>query len=556
LVVLGLAQLMVVLDVTVVNIALPSAQHDLGFSDADRQWIVTAYTLAFGGLLLLAGRIADLVGRKRIFVIGLVGFALASALGGAAQSFGLLVAARALQGVFGALLAPAALSLLTTTFTDPAQRGKAFGIFGAIGVGGGAVGLLLGGALTEYISWRWCMYINIPIALAAAAGALALLSEQARAARVALDIPGTLTATSGLVALVYGFAQAEADGWGGTSTLGFIALGVVLLAAFVAVQRRVAHPLLPLRIVLDRTRGGAFLALAVNTAALLSVFLFLTYYLQQNLGLSPVMTGLAFLPSPIVTALGATQGATRLARRYGARLVIPGGMALAALGMVLLAPRDELFVTTKLWIQDTGEQATKQAFEASLHNLGLDYLDLYLIHQPIGDVYGSWRAMHSLLADGRVRAIGVSNFHPDRLIDLIDHNDITPAVNQIETHPFYQRTDYQALMRDNSVQIQSWGPFAEGRNNLFTHPLLTEIGNAHGKSVAQVVLRWLIQRDVVVIPKSVRADRMKQNIDVFDFKLTDEQMNQIAAMDTGASLFLDHRDSAVVRQLGSFRIHN
>jgi MFS family permease len=257
LVVLGLAQLMVVLDVTVVNIALPSAQQDLGFSDADRQWIVTAYTLAFGGLLLLAGRVADLVGRKRVFVIGLVGFALASALGGAAQSFGLLVAARALQGVFGALLAPAALSLLTTTFTNPAERGKAFGIFGAIGVGGGAVGLLLGGALTEYVSWRWCMYINIPIALAAAAGALALLSEQARAATVALDIPGTLTATPGLVALVYGFAQAEADGWGGASTLGFIALGVVLLAGFVAVQRRVAHPLLPLRIVLDRTRGGA-----------------------------------------------------------------------------------------------------------------------------------------------------------------------------------------------------------------------------------------------------------------------------------------------------------
>ncbi|OJF10359.1 MFS transporter [Couchioplanes caeruleus] len=338
--VLGLAQLMVVLDVTVVNIALPSAQEALGFSDADRQWLVTAYTLAFGGLLLLAGRIGDLLGRKRIFIVGLVGFALASALGGAAQSLGLLIAARALQGVFGALLAPAALSLLTTTFTDPTERGKAFGIFGAIGVGGGAVGLLLGGALTEYLSWRWCMYINIPIALVAAAGAVPLLSDQARTARVALDLPGTLTATLGLVALVYGFAQAEADGWGATSTLGFIALGVVLLAAFVGVQRRAAHPLLPLRIVLDRARGGAFLALAVNTAALLSVFLFLTYYLQQNLGLSPVMTGLAFLPSPIATALGATQGATRLARRFGARLVIPGGMALAALGMVLLAQLD------------------------------------------------------------------------------------------------------------------------------------------------------------------------------------------------------------------------
>jgi len=322
-----------------VNIALPSAQQALGFSGGDRQWVVTAYTLAFGGLLLLAGRVADLVGRKRIFVIGLVGFALVSALGATAQSFGLLVAARALQGVFGALLAPAALSLLTTTFMDPSERGKAFGIFGAIGVGG-AVGLLLGGALTEYVSWRWCMYINIPVALVAAGGALSLLAEQARTAKVALDIPGTLTATLGLVALVYGFAQAEADGWGGRSTLGFIALGMVLLASFVSLQRRVAHPLLPLRIVLHRTRGGAFLALAINTAALLSVFLFLTYYLQQNLSFSPVVTGLAFLPSPIVTALGATQGATRLTRRFGARLVIPGGMALAALGMVLLAQLD------------------------------------------------------------------------------------------------------------------------------------------------------------------------------------------------------------------------
>jgi 2,5-diketo-D-gluconate reductase A len=228
------------------------------------------------------------------------------------------------------------------------------------------------------------------------------------------------------------------------------------------------------------------------------------------------------------------------------------GRAIAKSGI----PRDELFVTTKLWIQDTGEQATKEAFDASLHRLGLDYLDLYLIHQPIGDVYGSWRAMQSLLANGGVRAIGVSNFHPDRLIDLIDHNDITPAVNQIETHPFFQRTDYQALMRDNGVQIESWGPFAEGRNNLFTNPVLTEIGNAHGKSVAQVVLRWLIQRGVVVIPKSVRADRMKENIEVFDFVLTGEQMDQIAAMDTGSSLFLDHRDPAVVRQLGSFRVHD
>src|SRR4051794_5382774 len=260
--VLGLAQLMVILDVTVVNIALPSAQDALGFSDGDRQWIVTAYTLAFGGLLLLAGRVADLVGRKRTLLIGLVGFALASALGGAAQSFAMLVAARALQGLFGALLAPSALSLLTTTFTDPEGRGKAFGVFGAIGVAGGAIGLLLGGVLTQYLSWRWCMYINIAIAIPAGLGALALLRDQAREADPKLDLPGTVSAVAGLVALVYGFSQAETDGWAGGTTLGFIVAGLVLLSAFVALQRRVAHPLLPLRVVLDRNRGGAFIALA------------------------------------------------------------------------------------------------------------------------------------------------------------------------------------------------------------------------------------------------------------------------------------------------------
>jgi len=338
--VLGLAQLMVILDVTVVNIALPSAQDALGFSDANRQWIVTAYTLAFGGLLLLAGHVADLVGRKRTLIIGLVGFAIASAIGGAAQSFGVLVAARALQGVFGALLAPSALSLLTTTFTDPAERGKAFGVFGAIGVAGGAIGLLLGGALTEYISWRWCMYINIGIAIPAAVGALALLHDQARTADPKLDLPGTVTAVLGLVALVYGFSQAETDGWGAGTTLGFIAAGLVLLTAFVALQRRVAHPLLPLRVVLDRSRGGAFIALATNSAGLMAVFLFLTYYLQQNLGMSPVETGLAFLPSPIVVALASMQLAPRLAARLGARLPIAAGMALAAIGMVLLAQLD------------------------------------------------------------------------------------------------------------------------------------------------------------------------------------------------------------------------
>ena len=218
-------------------------------------------------------------------------------------------------------------------------------------------------------------------------------------------------------------------------------------------------------------------------------------------------------------------------------------------------PRDELFVTTKLWVSDAGEDNAKRAFETSLQRLGLDHLDLYLIHQPFGDYYSSWRAMQDLHRQGVIKAIGVSNFHPDRLVDLIDHNEITPAVNQIETHPYFQRTADQELMRERGVQIESWGPFAEGRNNLFTDPTLSEIGAAHGKSVAQVVLRWLIQRDVVVIPKSVRPERMAENFDVFDFTLTDDEMTRIAGMDTGTSAFFDHCDPAMVSQLGNVRIN-
>ncbi|WP_432138118.1 MULTISPECIES: aldo/keto reductase [unclassified Streptomyces] len=214
-------------------------------------------------------------------------------------------------------------------------------------------------------------------------------------------------------------------------------------------------------------------------------------------------------------------------------------------------PRGELFVTTKLWSSDAGEDRAARAFDTSLRKLGLDHLDLYLIHQPYGDVYGSWRAMERLHREGLVRAIGVSNFYPDRLVDLIDHNEITPAVNQIETHPFFQRTQYQELMRGRGVQIESWGPFAEGRNQLFTHPVLKEIAAAHGRSVAQVVLRWLVQRDVVVIPKSVRAERMAENLDVFGFELTADQMAAVAALDTGSSLFFDHRDPAVTARLGT-----
>jgi 2,5-diketo-D-gluconate reductase A len=226
------------------------------------------------------------------------------------------------------------------------------------------------------------------------------------------------------------------------------------------------------------------------------------------------------------------------------------GRAIASSGI----PRDELFVTTKLWIQDPGEENTRRAFEKSLQRLGLDHVDLYLIHQPYGDYYSEWRAMQEIHRQGLSRAIGVANFHADRLVDLIDHNEVTPAVDQIETHPFFQRTADQQLMRERGVQLQSWGGFAEGRNDLFSDPTLGGIGEAHGKSVAQVVLRWLVQRGVVAIPKSVRPERMAENIDVFDFELTDEEMARIAAMDTGASLFFDHRDPAMVSRLGRVRI--
>jgi 2,5-diketo-D-gluconate reductase A len=226
------------------------------------------------------------------------------------------------------------------------------------------------------------------------------------------------------------------------------------------------------------------------------------------------------------------------------------GRAIKASGI----PRGDLFITTKLWIEDQGEERAKRAFEASLARLGLDYVDLYLIHQPLGDYYGSWRAMEELHRQGLARAIGVSNFYPDRLVDLIDHNETGPAIDQVECHPFFQRTEEQELMRERGVQIESWGPFAEGRNNLFSDPTLAEVGAAHGKSVAQVVLRWLTQGGVIVVQKSVRQERMRENIDVFDFELTDDEMSRIAAMDRGETLFFDHRDPAMVSRLDSRRL--
>jgi EmrB/QacA subfamily drug resistance transporter len=337
LVVVGLAQLMVVLDATVVNIALPSAQADLGFSDGERQWIITAYSLAFASLLLLGGRLSDLLGRKRTFIIGLIGFAVASALGGAAGSFELLVAARALQGVFGALLAPTALAVLTTTFVIPKERARAFGVFGAIAGAGGAVGLLLGGFLTEALDWRWDLYINVVIAAIALVGALIFVPAIARSGpRPKLDIPGTVLVSGALFGLVYGFSNAETEGWDSPLTWGMLVGAVVLLVAFVAWQRRAAHPLLPLSIVLDRNRGAAYSSVLIAGAGMFGIFLFVTYYLQITLGYSPIQTGLSFLPMIGMLVLAAQLGTNLLVPRLGPKVMVPIGMTLGAIAMVYL----------------------------------------------------------------------------------------------------------------------------------------------------------------------------------------------------------------------------
>ncbi|GAA4000237.1 MFS transporter [Streptomyces marokkonensis] len=336
LVVIALAQLMVVLDATIVNIALPSAQRDLGMSDTNRQWVITAYTLAFGGLLLLGGRVADLVGRRRTFVIGLIGFAAVSAIGGAATTPAMLFGARALQGVFAAVLAPSALSLLATTFTDPKERGKAFGIYGTLAGSGAAVGFLVGGVLTEYLNWRWCLYVNIPIAVAAVIGALVLLNDRPGQSDARLDVPGVFLGCGGLVALVYGFSEAQPRGWTDPLVLALFAAGVALLAVFVWWQARAASPLLPLHVIRDRNRAGCFLTMMLAVVGMFGMFLFMTYYLQTILGYSPVRTGLAFLPMTASIVIGSTQISARLLRHVGPRMLMVPGMLLASGGMVIL----------------------------------------------------------------------------------------------------------------------------------------------------------------------------------------------------------------------------
>ncbi|MFE3855486.1 MFS transporter [Streptomyces griseorubiginosus] len=334
--VIGLAQLMVVLDATIVNIALPSAQQDLGFDNNGRQWIVTAYSLAFGSLLLLGGRLADLFGRKTTFVIGIVGFAAASAVGGAANGFTMLVVARAVQGLFGALLAPAALSLLTTTFTEPRERARAFGIFGAIAGSGAAVGLVLGGLLTEYLDWRWTLYVNDVIAVLALVGAVVFIGRSVPAERPRLDIPGVILVSGGLFGIVYGFANAETHDWDNWMTWGFLAAGGVLLVAFFLWQARAKHPVLPLRVLADRDRAAALSTILISSAGMFGVFLFLTYYLQSTLGYSPVKNGVAFLPMVGALMVMAQLSTNLLVPRIGPKTVVPVGMLVAAGGMVWL----------------------------------------------------------------------------------------------------------------------------------------------------------------------------------------------------------------------------
>jgi EmrB/QacA subfamily drug resistance transporter len=343
LVIVAIAQLMVVLDSTIVNIALPSAQRDLGFANSDRQWVVTAYALAFGSLLLLGGRIGDMFSRKAVFITGLIGFAGASALGGASVSFGMLVTARTLQGAFGAVLAPAALGTLVSTFREPRERGRAFGVFGSVAGGGGAVGLILGGVLTEYLNWRWTLYVNLVFAAIAVAGAMVYMHAPRPEVRPRMDWAGTVLACTGLFGIVFGFSHAETAGWSAALTLGSLAAGLVLLAGFVLAERRAHHPLLPLPVILDRTRGGAYVAVGVAGIAIFGVFLFLTYYLQTVRGYTPLGTGVAFLPMIACILLASNSSSIFLLPRLGPRTLISSGMLLGGLAMAYLA---RLTVTT------------------------------------------------------------------------------------------------------------------------------------------------------------------------------------------------------------------
>lgn len=329
------AYLMVGLDLTVMNLALPSAQDDLEFSNADRQWIVTAYALPFGGLLLFSGRLSDIIGRKESFITGLTGFAVASAVGGAATNFEMLVTARACQGIFASMLAPACLALLATTFTDPKEKAKAFGIYSAVAASGAGLGLLLGGALVSALNWRFCMYVNLVFATVAFIGGTTLMRREPRTG-ARLDVPGVLLGSGGMFCLVYGFSNAADEGWDTTSTWGVLVLGGVLLALFALWQSRASHPLLPPRVLLDRNRGGAYFTVLLVGMGMFGVMLFLIYYMQTNLDYSAITSGAALLPMVVCTTVGASAGAIRLMPKFGPRPLVTSGLLLSALGMAWL----------------------------------------------------------------------------------------------------------------------------------------------------------------------------------------------------------------------------
>ncbi len=329
------AQLMIGIDLTIMNIALPSLQRSLGLSDPARQWVITSFALAYGGLLLLGGRLSDLVGRRRSLMIGLTGFALASALGGAATDQAMLLTGRALQGVFGALLTPAVLATLSASFTAPAERTRAFGIYGIAMGSSSGLGVLLGGVLTDYLDWRWCMFVNLPVAVAAGAGVLYAVRPAPRGDRVRVDVAGALLATTGLMALVFGFAKADTDGWGAGVTVASLAAGAVVLAVFVWVQSRVRRPLLPLRVVLHRRRGGSYLAVFSLAVGMFAALFFLTFYLQNVLGYSPVRAGAAFLPLTAGLMAG-VRVASRLTGRVAVRGLLAPGLLVLAAGLALL----------------------------------------------------------------------------------------------------------------------------------------------------------------------------------------------------------------------------
>ncbi|TDV34223.1 MFS transporter [Actinophytocola oryzae] len=334
--VLALAQLMITLDGTIVTIALPSTQTALGMSDVDRAWVITAYALTLGSGLLLGGRVADRYGRRRTLVIGLIGFAIASGLGGAAAGGGMLIAARAAQGVFAAILSPSTLSLLVTVYTGVCDRARALGVFSAVTGGGAGAGLLLGGVLTEYLDWRWCLYVNVPIALCAVLGALRYLPDPPGHRETAIDLPGAVLACAGFAALTYAFAEGTPKGWGSWEVLVIAAAAVGLLAAFVILQARSRNPLLPLRIVTERNRAGSFLALGLTTFATFGISLFATFQLQDIMHYSPLMTGVAILPMVATVFIASSQVASRLMPRLSPRALLVPGIVLTGAAMLVL----------------------------------------------------------------------------------------------------------------------------------------------------------------------------------------------------------------------------